>query len=160
MDALTSLGIDLKLLIAQIVNFGILLFVLSKFLYKPLVKILDERKDKIAQGLKDSKEAQVKLDEAEAVSRKKISEAVTQANSIIEKAKKEAELEANQILDKAKDKASVIIVKAKDSAKQQEEDIVRSVRLRIATLVGAAFEKITQGKADQQSIDRAIEELK
>jgi len=160
MDALTSLGIDFKLLIAQIVNFGILLFVLTKFLYKPLVKLLDERKQKIAQGLDDSQKAEEKLAEADSTSKRQISEAVTQANLIIEKAKKEAELEAGQILDKAKIKATDIVKKATEASKRQEEDVMKNVRIRIAGLIGAAFEKIAEEKADSSSIDKAIKELR
>lgn len=160
MDALSSLGIDLKLIIAQVVNFSILLFVLTKFLYKPLIKIMDERKQKIAQGLKDSQEAGDKLAQADKTSRQQISEAVTQANSIIDKAKKEAEVEANAILDKAKNKASDIVEKAQEAAKQREEEIMKSVRLRVAGLVGAAFEKIARKDIDEKSIERAIEEIK
>ena len=52
-----ALGIDLKLLIAQVVNFGILLFVLSKFLYKPVVTMLEERQKKAEQTIKDSDKA-------------------------------------------------------------------------------------------------------
>lgn len=160
MDALTSLGIDLKLLIAQVINFGILLFILTKFLYKPLIKILDERKQKIAQGLEDSRKAQEQLAEADSASKKQISESVAQANVIIEKAKKEAELEAMQIIEKAKLKASEVINRATELSKRQEEEIMKKVRIRIAGLVGAAFEKIAEEKADSSSIDRAIRELK
>lgn len=159
MDALTSLGIDLKLLIAQVVNFGILLFILTKFLYKPLLKLLDERKQKIAQGLDDSQKAETKLAQASTASKKQISEAVTQANLIIENAKKEAEVEAGQILDKAKAKATDIVKKATEISRRQEEDVMKNVRIRIAGLVGAAFEKIAEEKADSSSIDKAIKEL-
>lgn len=48
-----ALGIDPKLFIGQIINFLILLFILTKFAYKPIVKLLDDRRQKIADGLKD-----------------------------------------------------------------------------------------------------------
>ena len=51
MDALSSLGINGPFLLAQIVNFFVLLFLLQRFLFKPLVKMLDSRKQRIAEGL-------------------------------------------------------------------------------------------------------------
>lgn len=160
MDALTSLGIDLKSLIAQVVNFGILFFLLSKFLYKPLVNILEERKNKIAKGLKDSLEAEERLAQAQTSSKKQIGEAVTQANLIIEKAKKEADIEARQIIEKAQEKASGIILKAKEAAGQQAEETMKDVRLRLAGLISTAFEKIASEKISQDSIEKAIKDLK
>lgn len=160
MDALTSLGIDPKLLIAQVINFGILFFALSKFLYKPLVSILDERKNKIERGLKDSLEAGEKLSQAQTQSKKQIAEAVSQANSIVEMAKKEADTEAKKIVTKAEQKASDIVARAKEAAKQQEDEVMKSVRPKIADLVSVAFEKIANEQADKDSIARAVKDLK
>jgi len=60
METLSSLGIDLKILLAQLVNFGILIFLLSKFLYKPVLKMLDQRKKKIAESIKKAEEIEKK----------------------------------------------------------------------------------------------------
>lgn len=160
MEALASLGIDWKLLIAQIANFLILLLILSKFLYKPLVNMLEQRKEKIAQGIKDSEAAGVKLSEAEGESKKIISQAITKANDIIEKAKKEAEIQAGQITDKAKQRAGLVLAKADESAKLREAEVMKGVRGKIADIVGIAFEKITKENVSSQNIDKAISELK
>ena len=59
-ELLSQLGIDGKLLLSQGVNFGIVLAVLTYFIYKPLVKILNERKTKIEFGLKGAAEAEIR----------------------------------------------------------------------------------------------------
>ena len=64
-ELLTKLGIDLKLLVAQIVNFLILLLVLYKFAYGPIVAMLEKRQKKIEKGLKEAEEAHKKLEESE-----------------------------------------------------------------------------------------------
>src|SRR3989344_7575734 len=56
-----NLGLDLKVLIAQLVNFGLLLFVMKKYLYGPLVKAIDERNKKIGTALDDGKKIEEKL---------------------------------------------------------------------------------------------------
>ena len=55
MEALESLGIDWKMLVAQVVNFIILLLILRKFLFGPIVKLLDDRRKTIEKGLSDAK---------------------------------------------------------------------------------------------------------
>ena len=52
-----AFGIDVRLIIIQVFNFGILMAVLTYFLYKPVLKMLNEREAKIAQGIKDAEEA-------------------------------------------------------------------------------------------------------
>ena len=79
-----SLGIDLKLIIIQIINFGLLLFLLTKFLYKPILRLLDERKKKIEESLANAQkiaEEKVKLEEEKT---KEITEAREVGKRIIE----------------------------------------------------------------------------
>ena len=61
MELLSNLGINGKLLLAQIVNFFILLYILKRFAYKPILKVLDDRKEKIEKGLRDAENAKDKL---------------------------------------------------------------------------------------------------
>jgi len=58
-------GLDWKLLIIQAVNFGVLLLVLWYFLYKPVLKMLDERRGKIQKGVEDAENAEIRLTEIE-----------------------------------------------------------------------------------------------
>lgn len=55
MELFNALGVDLKILFAQLVNFAILFFVLYKFAYKPLLKLIDDRKDMIEDGVLNAK---------------------------------------------------------------------------------------------------------
>jgi len=76
MELIKALGLDLKILLAQFVNFSIFAFVLYKFGFKPMLKFLDERKDKIEAGLKSSEAAKKKLEELN----KKEIDIITKAN--------------------------------------------------------------------------------
>lgn len=105
-----KLGLDWKVLMAQIVNFVLLLIILRKFLYGPLVKMLDERNKRIAGALDDSKKIEEKLLNIE----KKEIELLNLAK---EKAKKERE----EILEIALKEKEKIIEQAKDAANREVE---------------------------------------
>lgn len=159
MDALTSLGIDWKLLVAQIVNFLILLLILRKFLFAPIVKMLSERKEKIAKGLEDAESAQKRLDNAENEARKAIAKATQEAQIIVGSAKKEAEEEKNKIIAEAQEKAAKTIKEAQEQAKREEEKIVARSKSRLGELVIAGLEKILGTKQDEKSVDKVISQL-
>lgn len=159
MDALNSLGINWKILIAQIVNFLILLFILRRFLYGPIVKILDERKAKIAQGLKDSQSAKEQLEDADEKAKAIISKATQEAQIIVNSAKGEAEKEKNKIIAEAQEKAAKTIKEAQEKANQEEEKLVTRSKSRVGELVALALEKILGAKQDEKSIDKIISQV-
>src|SRR3989344_5401181 len=64
-DLFAAFGVNWKLLLIQAVNFGLLLAALSYFLYKPILKIIDERRHKIAEGVRTAEAAAERLEEAE-----------------------------------------------------------------------------------------------
>lgn len=155
-----ALGIDLKLLIAQAVNFVILLLVLRKFLYGPIVKMLCDRKEKVEQGIKDAERADKALDEATTQSKKILGEATQESNKIVASAKKQIEQETHKQLAAAKDSASEIVNRAKEQAKLEQERIISNAKKEIADLVVAVSEKILSEKTDKSDINKAIEAIK
>jgi F-type H+-transporting ATPase subunit b len=159
MDALTNLGIDWKLLVAQIVNFLILLLILRKFLFAPIVKILSERKTKIAQGLKDAQDAQDKLENADLEAKKVIFEATQEAQVIVASAKKEAEQQKNKIIVAAQEKAAKTIKDAQERTKREEDKLVIRSKSRLGELVVVALEKILGTKQDEKSVDKIISQI-
>ena len=72
MELLQKLGIDWRLLIAQLVNFSILVIILYKLLYKPVLKVLNDRKEKIEQGLKDAKSLGEELERTKELQKREI----------------------------------------------------------------------------------------
>ncbi len=87
MQEITSVfGINWKLLLVQAVNFAVLLAALWYFLYRPVMRLLDKRREKIAQGIKDAEAAALKLEAAEAEKAAALRRATTEAEAIIERA--------------------------------------------------------------------------
>jgi len=157
MNGISALGIDWKLLLAQIINFLILLLILRKFLYCPIVNMLQNRRKTIEKGLKDAEEAEVKLDSASEKSRKIISQATDEADKIVKSAKASAEKEAQEIVNSANERSQKIIAEAKASAIVEQEKIVGGAKTQVARLVVAATEKILGKKSD--GVEDAVKEL-
>lgn len=119
MDVLSKLGIDIRLLIAQIINFGILLWLLNMLLYKPVVKRIekDEQDLKQAALLKESLEK-----EKEALENKR--------KKTIQDSKKESE----KIISEAEQIAKRILTKARAEAREEKEAVVDQIKTRLADI--------------------------
>src|SRR3989344_347248 len=86
MELLKAFGVDYKIFIAQLMNFAILFFVLYRFGYKPIFKFLENRKNKIQEGVEMAEEAKIKLEKAQEEKRAIIIEAKKEATKIMAKA--------------------------------------------------------------------------
>ena len=160
MEALSSLGIDLKLLIAQIINFLILMFLLYKFLYNPILKILKERQDKIAKGFRDSESAQVMLKKTEEKTKKLINEANQESEKIVQETKKTMEEEMSKTISKAQQKSEEILAAARNQAKLEQDQVFTKAKREMADLVTIMTEKVIQTKQEAQQISKEIEKIK
>lgn len=119
MDILQNFGFDLKLFLAQIVNFLILAYVFKRFLYKPVTDMLADRKKKIQQGIEDSEKARILLEETEKKKNTILRDTRTEAQEIIDSAKKIADEARAEILGKARKESDSIIQDAKTQADLQ-----------------------------------------
>ncbi len=158
-----SLGIDLKLLIAQAINFIIVMLLLWKFAYTPILKMLNDRKDKIAKGLDDASAAAKSLQKAKGESDKIQEKAFSDANEIIKNAKEAANAEALLILDKANSQADRIIKSAKEEASSLKDKTMASAKKEISDVVIMALDKIVNDELTKEQkvklTSKAIAEL-
>ena len=164
MRLIEALGLDLKIFIAQLLNFSILIFVLWRFAYKPVFKILEERRLKIAKGLEDSDESAKKLAQAGEEKKEIISLARKEANEIIEEAKSRAETRYQEIVDKAKGDLKIVIDDEKEKIRAERNHAIKEVKKEAAQMIADALLKIFPEKANEASdakmIEKALEDLK
>jgi len=165
MDQLiATFHIDLKLLIAQVVNFLIVLFVLYKFAYGPVLKTLNARTKKIEKGISDADEARKKLEEVSVSEKEILTNAKKEAQEIIRKAEEAAGRDANGIIVEARNQTEKMISQAKVQIEEEKEKILHEVKGEIAELVIAATEKIVGEKMNKEKdgeiISKAIGDLK
>lgn len=123
-----KLGIETKLILAQIVNFAIIMIVLNKLLYKPILAMLEKRKKKIEEGLALTASLKVEEEKMEQKKAKMLAETRKEAAVLIEEAKGHAKGEAKQILETAHTEADDIIEKGKLQAAEQKEMMKKEIQ--------------------------------
>ncbi len=155
MEILNQFGINPILLAAQVVNFLILLFILKKFMYKPLLKVLDQRKKTIEDSLKNAQEIERRLLQTEEDRDKILAKASQEAQKIADETKKELTLMREEDRQKAKDESEQIIKKAQEAARLESEKVLSEAKTEIIGLVMAVFQKVT-GKVVTKEDQRKI----
>ena len=135
-------GLEGKLFIAQIINFAILLFILKKFLYKPIAKIFEERQAKIKQGLEDAQNAQKTLLDANNQKTEILKTARIDADKILDSVKKSSENLKQQSAEDARKQAMDIIDNAKKQAQDEFDKISKQVGLMSVDLSKKIVSKV------------------
>lgn len=149
-----KLGVEWSLLLSQLVNFGILLFLLRMFLYQPVLNMLAQRKERIAQSMRDAERVTAAAREAEQDKAKVLDAARREAQDIRSAATRDAEKIAQEIRSRAEQEASDIRMKAQADAKTQADQTLADANKQIADLAIAATEKLLGrelAKKDEQA---------
>ena len=137
-----AFGIDIRLIVSQIINFAILAVALTYFLYKPLLGIINTREEKIAQGMKDAEAAAAAKAKAEEQRKQILSDAQQEAEEVTEKAQVYASEKAEEITHQAQEKAEHILERAKEQSEELKEKIKKETEKEITKLSILAAEKI------------------
>lgn len=157
MELLNNLGINVKLLLAQIINFLILLFVLYKFAYGPVLKMLDERTKKIEKGLADADESQKKLSEIVQKEKEVMTEARKEAQKIVAQAEEMAKKNKDEIAVSAKAQAEKIMQDTEKKIEEEKIKMLAELKSEMASLVIMATEKMIAEKIDTAKDKELIE---
>lgn len=141
-----TFGLDVKLVIVQIINFVVLLVLLSYFLYKPLLRVLAEREEKIKQGVEDAEAAGKRLAEADEEKKGIVSAAHKEAEEVAARAKAHAGEKEAAIIYDAEEKAAVIVRQAEEKGEQLKAQAHKDSEAEIAKLAVLAAEKVLREK--------------
>ena len=155
MDILTQFGVDWQHLLIQIINFAIILILLRVFLYKPVLKVLQERKDRIAKSLIDAEEIQKQLQTSEIERDKKLKKALEEAQGIINEAKESASQIVEAAHTKAEEDIKAMIARSEASLKVEQKKLHQEMRSELSSLVTSALRRISPHvltKSDQSKI--------
>ena len=163
MDILNQFGINPILLAAQVVNFFILLWILKRFLYGPILKVLTERRKRIEDSLKNAEEIEKKLQQTQQHSEKIIADTLKEAQKIMDQTKEAAA----QLLADTNKQAEQILLKAEEDGKKiiqiQEQVLMDQMKENAGRLVALVFEKVTGKRITKEDhkniIEREIENL-
>jgi F-type H+-transporting ATPase subunit b len=157
-ELIKTFHIDLKLIIAQLVNFGIVLFVLKKFAYGPVLKMMQERTEKIEKGMADAESAGKKILEIAEKEKEVLVQARKQAQEIVTKAEEIAKKNKEEIITEAKNQSEKILSDAGKKIEQEKNQMLQEVKGQIAELVIAATGKVIGEKIDSEKDKELIAE--
>ena len=153
------LGIVPGIVLAQLVNFVILFLILRVIAFKPLLNVLQQRKERIAKGLEDARRAEEKLANIEKDYQAKLDEARVEGQKAVAEASATAEKQAAAIVAKANEDAARVKAQAQEEAELERNRILADLRSQVASLAIAATDKLIGASLDEQRQRALIDEF-
>ena len=157
-DIAKTFGVDWSHLIAQIVSFTLVAIALHKFAYKPVLGILEERRQRITEGLANADRIKAELTKTEAARQEVLAQANAQANKLIEEARAAAARVQEQETQKAIAEAAQIIAKAQEAAAVEKARTMLELRREIGRLVVQTTSRVTGKVLTPEDQQRLAEE--
>lgn len=158
-----NIGISPSAFLIQLINFSIMVLVLGKLLFKPIIKILSERKKKIEQGLAYEEKMKAELELTARKREQFLERARDEARKIIEEGKKLGKKAESEILEKAKDEAAQVLAKGKNELETERAEMEKVLRAETAEIASVMVERLigqVLKEADHKAlIDQKLKDL-
>ena len=151
--------IDWKILIAQVINFGVIFLVLYLFALKPIKKIMTERTATIEKGINDAKHNAEIIASTKKEYEEVIAKAKGEAHELFQEGKKEAEAKKVEMLAKAQSEVEAMVESGKKNLENEKAKMVEEAKAEIVSLVVAATEKVLQDKGDAEITEKSIKKV-
>lgn len=163
MEILSLLGLEKSLFIFQLINFLIIAYVLKRFLFKPLMKMIDERKRRVDQSLQDAEDARIALENAGEERKKILAEAKNDSDALAASAKVSLEETKAKMTEDAKQRSAQIIEDAKQKAAMEFENMNKQIGHMSVNISEKVMAKVFSGLfTDEEKkalISRALEKI-
>lgn len=158
-----ALGLDARALLFQIINFALLLWLLRRFAYKPIVSVLEARRQRIEESLRTAQTIEATRAALESEKHAVLTQAQQQAQAVVERGKQHAKELVAQAEAKASEKAEQLVAQAEAKIEQEVLAAQRGLKHEVVQLVALATEKIIEEKLDANKdtalIERALKEI-
>jgi len=159
LEAAEALGINIPGLVAQIINFSLLMVLLSTLLYKPVVKMLDERAKRIRESLQKAEEVKREAERTEQQFDARIQEARQEGQGIMAQATKTGERLIEEARQKARQEGEALLVRARSEIEMERDRAIIELQQRFADLTVLAASKVIGKSLDKDAHARLIEEV-
>ena len=157
-----DLGLNFPSLIIFLVNFLILLGILYLFAYKPILKAMDQRSDRIRESLEAADRARDEAARSQQDTQQQINEARIEGQRLIEQAREVAERYRSDEMDRARQEAEAFVARAREDIQRERDAAVQEVRMHFADLALVAAERVIERSLDRDAhselISRVLEE--
>lgn len=138
---LTTFGIDWRLLLINVINFGVLLAGLWYFMYGPVMAMLEERRQKVVKGVEDAEAATRARQEIEAERSGVLARAAQEADEAMSRARAAASQREREIVDEAGKRAESIVAQAQAQAAEEKQRAIAESKEEVAKLIVLGMEK-------------------
>ena len=157
-DIATTFGVDWSHLIAQIISFSIVAIALYKWAYQPVLAVLEERRQRITEGLANAEKIKGELARTEAARQEILSQANVQASKLIEEGRAAAARVQEVETQKAIAEAAQIITKAQQAAEVEKARTMAELRREIGRLVVQTTSRVTGKVLTAEDQERLAQE--
>jgi F-type H+-transporting ATPase subunit b len=158
MGGFASLGINLPLLFVFVVNFIVLYVLLRIFLYKPVLKMLDERARRTKEGMDLAEATKKEYEQAKSEVQKQIEKGRQEGQAIVAQAMQVGERLKEESRQEATKQAQVIIDRARSELQAERDKIIENLRREFVNISIAAAEKVIKETLDKERHRKLIEE--
>lgn len=153
---LEALGVNAKEIICAVINFLILIGVLGKFLYKPMLNMLDQRRETIRKAMEQAEQTQAEVTQVHETLKKELADARAQASSIVAEATKNGEEVKNQIIADAQVQAQEILKTAKAEIEEEKARALVELQREVAVMAAMCASKILSGEIDGEMQEELV----
>lgn len=164
MELIKNFGIDPKLLGAQIINFLIILYLMRRFLYKPVLELLEKRRKMVEDGVENAQKAQIMLDRASEKEKDILRKAREEAKIILTEARAERLQIARQMEQQTKKQTELMLAEAKEQIAHEAAQTEKKLAAHVSELAIMFLQKAGKGvfsQKDQETvIKQAVKKLK
>lgn len=143
-------------LIAQILNFLVLLAILAKFAYKPLLNVMEERRNRIANDLDSAEKTRLEAEDLKAEYTKQLADARQQATEIVEKANKIAQNLHDEMVEQARVEKEEMMASAKERIEQEKQQAMLDIRSEVIALSTMIAGKIVDQKLNSAEDQKMV----
>ena len=156
---ISDIGINLPILIAQTINFAALLIVLRLFVYKPILRMLDDRKRRIQEGLSAADQGREQAAAANREAQAQMDGARREAQEVVAQAQQVATRLQDERVQQAQVEAEVLLQRARGEIQLERDGAIAELRKEFADLTIAAAEKVIGQSLDRAAHQRLIEQV-
>lgn len=162
MEGIAGLGINLPTLLAQVVNVAILLVVLYFVAYKPVMRMLDERSNRVRESMEQADAAKEEAARSQEEMKKQLEEASQEAQQRIAQAVKAGEGIKEKAQESARQEAEALVNRARSEIQKERDEAIGELRKEVADLTIMAAEKVIERSLDRKAhrdlIDKMVAE--
>jgi F-type H+-transporting ATPase subunit b len=152
------LSLDTTLLWSTFVLFALFAWVLGKFAWGPLLKVIDERESRIRNDVESAEKAAAEAKEALAQHQEMLRGAGREREEILAKALKEAEAARNELVEKARTDAETIVTRAREQIERDKDQAIAEVRGQVADIAVEAAAKIVKSSLSPEAQKKLVDD--